>query len=143
MCGKGIAELLAPGNAISEEISPLSSHFLVKAVEDEDEGSLQRGDDGEEDQEDSDHNVVGDKEHKISKHPRKTNGHVDGDIHSKFLLSVSLVALWSSCQGLVNFTSNKEEEDSVRGDDQESRDEESHEASQIVGDPTLFRSWCS
>lgn len=62
---------------------------------------------------------MGDKEHHVTKDPWKTDGDENGDVHTELLLAVTLVWFWSSSQGLVNFTTDEEEENSIgRNDDQ-------------------------
>jgi len=111
--GEGLLQRLAAWKALPEKTSPLGSNLLVHAVEQEDEESLKGSGDGEEDQEDGDDDIFRDEEHEVSKDPRQTDGDVDGDVDSEFLLSVALVGFGCSCEGLVDLSSNEEEEDSV------------------------------
>jgi len=122
---------------MAEETSPFGSDLLVDAVEEEDEESLQRSEDGEEDLENGDDVCVGHQEHEVTEHPGETDRNIDGDIDAEFLLAIALVGFGGSGQGLVDFTTNEEEEDTVRGDDDETGDEEAQETEEIAGDPAL------
>jgi hypothetical protein len=132
-----IGQVLATGEANSKESSPFGGNLLVNTVEHEDEHSLQGSEDGEENQEDGDHNGLRDEEHKVSEHPGQTDGDINRDVDSEFLLSVSLIRLGSTGESLVDFTSNEEEENTIGRDDEKTRDEESHESGQIIRDPAL------
>jgi len=135
--GPRLLEALAARNALAKQTSPLCRHLLVDAIKQENEESLEGGDNGEENKEDSDNYILRDQEHQVSKHPRQPDGDIDGDVDSELLLSIALVGFGSSGQGFVDLSTNKEEEDSVRGDDQQPGNEESQEAGKIVSDPAL------
>jgi len=135
--GERLLQTLAARKAFSEQTCPFRRHFLVNAVEQEDEEPLKGSGDGEEDQEDGDDDIFRDKEHEVSEDPRESDRDVDRNVDSKLLLSVSLIGFGSTSQRFMDFSSDEEEEDSVRGNDEESRDEEGQETSQVVGDPAL------
>jgi len=137
--GPRFLQRFAARNAISEKSRPFRGNLLVHAIEQEDKESLKRSGNGEEDQENGDDDVLRNEEHKVSEHPRESDGNVNGQIDSQFLLFVSLIGFGGSCEGFVNFSSDEEEEDSVGGDDEESRNEEGHETGKIVGNPALRR----
>jgi len=111
--GPRLFQTLAARDAITQQSCPFRRHFLVHAVEQEDEEPLEGGSDGEEDEEDSDDDIFRDEEHKVTKDPRETNRDVNGDINSQLLLTISLVRFGGSGQSFVNFSTNEEEKDSV------------------------------
>jgi len=137
LSGERILESLAERDAVTKEAGPFGSDFLVDAIEEEDEETLQGGEDGEKDLEDGDDVGVGHQEHEITEHPRETDGDVDGDVDSEFLLSIALIGFGGTGQGLVDFTTNEEEKDTVRRDDDETGDEEAKETEEIADDPAL------
>jgi len=112
--GERVFEPLAEGDAMAKEACPFGGDLLVDAVEEEDEETLQRGEDGEENLEAGDDIGVGNQEHEVTEHPGETDGNVDGNVDTEFLLAIALIGLGSSGQGLVDFTTNEEEEDTVR-----------------------------
>jgi len=137
LSGPRLLQTLAARDAIAQQASPFRRHFLVHTVEQEDKESLKRGKDGKEDEEDGDDDVFRDEEHEVTKDPRESDGDVNGDVDSEFLLTISLVRFRGSSERLVDLSSDEEEEDSVGRDDQQSRDEEGQESRQIVDDPAL------
>jgi len=54
---------------MTEKTGPFGGNLLVDAVEQEDEETLQRSEDSEENLEDGDDVGVGHQEHKVSEHP--------------------------------------------------------------------------
>jgi len=98
---------------------------------------LEGSDDCEKNFEDGDDVFLRHQEHQVTKHPRETNGDVDGNVHSEFLFPVSLIGFGGTSKGFVNLTTDEEEENSVRGNDEQSRNEEAKETEQIRLDPAL------
>jgi len=98
---------------MTEKAGPFGGDFLVNAVEQPDEETLKRGEDGEENLEAGDDVGVGHQEHEVSEHPGETDGDIDGDIDAEFLLSIALIGFGGTSQGLVDFTTDEEEEDTV------------------------------
>jgi len=135
--GERFFEALASWDAFTKEASPSSSHLLVDAIEQPDEESLQRSEDGEEDLETGDNVSIGHQEHQITEDPGETDGDIDGDIDAEFLLAITLIGLRSTSESFVNFSTDEEEKDTVRGDDDETGDEEAEESPQIRNDPAL------
>jgi len=134
---EGVFEPLAEGNAVSEEAGPFGGDLLVDAIEQEDEETLKRGEDGEEDLEDGDDVGVGHQEHEVSEDPGETDGNIDGDVDAEFLLAIALIGFGGTGQSLVDFTTDEEEKDTVRRDDDETGDEEAQETEEIADDPAL------
>jgi hypothetical protein len=90
-----------------------------------------------------------------AKDPGQTDGDADRDVHSQFLATLLTVSFRSTfragsarakpgkslsdranstVKGLANFATDEEEQDSVRGHDDEARDEEADESSNSIVD---------
>jgi hypothetical protein len=118
-----------------EETSPLGHHLFVGNISDEDEGSLEGGGEGEEEEEDSGSGVVGDNVHKKTKQPRAPNRGQDGEVDPQLGRGFLLLRLGLG-KSLVNFSGNKEEEDNVDVEDDETGEEKGSESGSLGLNPT-------
>jgi len=106
-------DVFAPRDDLSEQTRPLGGHFLVEAVEYEDEGSLEWSGDREEYIENNDDVLLWYQVLKVTEYPRETDRDVYGDVHPEFLLPVPLVRFRGSRECLVDLSADEEEEDTV------------------------------
>jgi len=122
----------AAREADAKQATVACRNLLVHAVRQEDEEALKRRDDREHEEEDSRSDVVRNDVHQVAENPRQTNRDEDREVDAEFLLTVALIALWCAGQRLVNLAANEEEQNGIRRQDDEARQEEGQEASQIA-----------
>lgn len=117
-----------------EKTSPLGHNFLVGNVSDEDESTLERGSEGKHEEEDGGGSIIGDDVHEETKQPRATDRGQNGEVHPQLGGRLLLLGLGLR-KGLVNFPSNKEEEDNIDVKNDKTGEEEGSETGGLSLDP--------
>ena len=117
-----------------EKTSPLGHDLLVGNVSDEDESTLERGSEGKHEEEDGGGSVIGDDIHEETKQPRATNRGQNGEVHPQLGGRLLLLRLGLR-KSLVNFPSNKEEEDNVDVENNKTGEEKGSETSSLGLNP--------
>jgi len=118
----------------AEEAGVFGEHLLVGAVGEEDEDPLGRRHEREDDEENQLRDFFGDRGLNIAEDPADSDRDEDGQIHSEFLLSISLIGFGGASKGLLDLAPDQEEEDHVDRDDDDTRNEERPECREFVRD---------
>jgi len=93
----------------------------------EDKDSLGWGDEGEHNKENELCYFLRNWGLNVTENPTDSDGHEDGQVNTEFLFSVTLIGFRGSGEGLLNLSSDQEEEDDIDCDNENTRNEEGSE----------------